>query len=631
MHRRSISDPETFWGDMAQKQLRWIQPFLRVSDGGFKHADYTWFDGGKLNACDNCVDRWAEEQPDTVAIIFEGDDVTKNRIITYRELKRHVCRFANVLRSQGVKKGDTVTLYMPSIPELAFAMLACARIGAVHSVVFGGFSAASVAERIRDANSRIVITVDEATRGGKFIHMKRIVDDALKECPDVQRCLILRNLGSNVEFVEGRDMWLNEALEQARPYCPQEVMDSEDVLFILYTSGSTGRPKGVAHTTAGYMLYAHTTTKYIFDARKGDVFGCMADLGWITGHTYVVYGPLLNGLTTFMFASLPNYPDPGRYWRMVEQYRITQFYTAPTAIRGLMRAGDDIPRKYDTSSIRILGSVGEPINPEAWRWYYEIVGRGCTTVVDTYWQTETGGIVIAPIPGVIPTKPGSATVPFFGIDVGLVDPITGKEIVENSKSGLLVIRQPWPGLFRTLFGNHRRGVENYFAKVPGCYLTGDAAYRDKDGYIWINGRVDDTLNISGHRIGSADIEHALVQVNFVAEAAAVSFPHPIKGQAIFCFVTLKDGYNISPETLERELRLSVRKHVGPFATPDIITATPHLPKTRSGKIMRRILRKLVSNQCEDLGDISTLADSSVIEGLNISCRDALNKYTQNIG
>ncbi|GFE54675.1 acetyl-coenzyme A synthetase [Babesia ovis] len=628
MHSRSLSDPEGFWGDMAKAQLRWIHPFSRVRDGDFRNADYTWFIGGKLNACDNCVDRWAEERPDTVAIIAEGDDPDKNISVTFRELKVHVCRFANVLRDRGVKKGDVVTLYMPSIPELAYAMLACARIGAIHSVIFGGFSAASIAERIRDADSRIVVTVDEAMRGGKSIKMKAIVDDALEQCPGVTKCLVLRNLGSDIKWVQGRDVWLNEALEQARPYCPIETMDSEDPLFILYTSGSTGRPKGISHTTAGYLLYAHATTKYIFDAREGDIFGCMADLGWITGHSYVVYGPLLNGITTFMFSSLPTYPDYGRYWRMVEQYKITQFYTAPTAIRSLMRAGDDIPRRYDTSSLRVLGSVGEPINPEAWRWYFEVVGRSRTNVVDTYWQTETGGIVIAPLPGVIPTKPGSATVPFFGIEVGIVDPVTNKELVGNGVSGLLVLRRPWPGLFRTLFGNHQRGVKAYFAKVPGSYLTGDAAYRDKDGYIWINGRVDDTLNVSGHRIGSADIEHALVQVSYVAEAAAVSFPHPIKGQAIFCFVTLKDGYNIETPNLERELRLSVRQLVGPFATPDIITATPHLPKTRSGKIMRRILRKLVSNQGDDLGDISTLADQSVVQALQALCQQALDKYAK---
>ncbi|GIX64424.1 acetyl-coenzyme A synthetase 2, putative [Babesia caballi] len=615
MHRRSIADPDGFWGGMAREHISWIKPFSRVSNGSFENADYTWFEGGRLNACENCVDRWAEEKPDAVAIIFEGDDPKDNRQITFRELRQSVCRYANVLKAHGVRKGDTVTLYMSSIPALVFAMLACARIGAVHSVIFGGFSAASLAERIREANSQILITVDEATRGGKRIQMKNIADEALASCPDVKCCLVVRNVGVEVNMVEGRDKWLEEELDKVRPYCPVEPMDSEDILFILYTSGSTGRPKGVAHTTAGYLLYAFATTKYIFDAQEGDIFGCMADVGWITGHTYVVYGPLLNGLTTFVFSSLPNYPDPGRYWRMVEQYRITQFYTAPTAIRGLMRSGDDIPRKFDMASLRILGSVGEPINPEAWRWYHDVVGRGRTTVVDTYWQTETGGIVISPIPGVIPTKAGSATVPFFGIDPVLVDSKTGREIAENNAEGLLALRGPWPGLFRTLFGSHQRGVATYFAKVPGCYLTGDAAYRDRDGYLWINGRVDDTLNVSGHRIGSADIEHALVQVPVVAEAAAVSFPHPIKGQAIFCFVTLKDSFRGSRDELVRELRLSVRKHVGPFATPDIITATPHLPKTRSGKIMRRILRKLVGNQGDDLGDTSTLADPSLHQAL----------------
>ncbi|GBE61558.1 acetyl-coenzyme A synthetase [Babesia ovata] len=626
MYRRSMVDPEGFWGDMARRELRWMSPFYRVFSGGFQAADFSWFLGGKLNACDNCVDRWAEERPDVAAIIFEGDDPKDNRTVTFYELKQNVCRVANVLKRYGVRKGDTVTLYMACVPELAFAMLACARIGAIHNVIFGGFSAASVGERIRDANCQVVVTVDETTRGGKRIPMKSIVDEALRDCPDVRCCFVYSKTGDEAYFVKGRDIWLEEALTRERPYCPPEMMDSEDTLFYLYTSGSTGKPKGVAHTTGGYLLYALATTKYIFDTRQGDIFGCMADLGWITGHTYVVYGPLLNGVTTFMFSSLPNYPDPGRYWRMIEQYRITQFYTAPTAIRLLMRFGDDYPARYDVSSARVLGTVGEPINPEAWLWYYNVVGRARSTIVDTYWQTETGGIVIAPIPGAIRTKAGSATLPFFGIDVGLVDAKTGQEILGNGTSGLLVLRRPWPGLFRTLSGNHQRGLDVYFTKVPGCYLTGDAAYRDDDGYIWINGRVDDTLNVSGHRIGSADIEHALVQVDYVAEAAAVAFPHPIKGQAIFCFVTLKDSCNVTGDQMVQELRQSVRRLVGPFATPDIITATPNMPKTRSGKIMRRILRKLVSNQADELGDISTLADPSVVEGLVGICRDALDKY-----
>ncbi|KAK1938424.1 putative acetyl-CoA synthetase [Babesia divergens] len=631
VYRRSIDDPEGFWGQMARDNLRWIQPFSKVLEGGFDDTDYCWFLNGKLNACDNCVDRWAAIKPEATAIIFEGDDPNHSTKITFKMLKNKVCRFANVLKEHGVRKGDTVTLYMPNIPELAYAILACTRIGAIHSVVFGGFSASSIAERIRDADSRIVITADKATRGGKCIMIKNIVDEALEMCPEVKCCLVFSYLGAEVNMVEGRDVWLNEALQKARPYCPIEPMDSEDIMFLLYTSGSTGKPKGVAHTTAGYLLYAFATTKYIFDVREDDIFGCMADIGWITGHTYIIYGPLLNGLTTFMFASLPTYPDPGRYWRMVEEHRLTQFYTAPTSIRSLMRSGDEVPAKYDTSSLRILGSVGEPINPEAWRWYHDVIGKGRTTVVDTYWQTETGGIVVAPIPGAIRTKPGSATVPFFGIDLGLVDPNTGKEITTNSASGLLVIKRPWPGLFRTLYKNHQRGVNTYFTPVKGKYLTGDAAYRDKDGYIWINGRIDDTLNVSGHRIGSAEIEHALVQIKSVAEAAVVAFPHPIKGQGIFCFVTLKkDAEHSQQEELVQQLRLSVRHLVGPFATPDIIATTPNLPKTRSGKIMRRILRKIVSNQADDLGDVTTLADASVIDGLIEICRKALKTYTENM-
>lgn len=629
MHKRSLDDPDGFWGDMARENLRWIQPFTKVTDGNFTDTDYCWFLNGRINACDNCVDRWAEVKPEATAIIYEGDKPEKNQKITYRQLKHMVCRYANVLKAHDVRKGDTVTLYMPNIPELAYAVLACARIGAVHSVVFGGFSAASIAERIRDANSRVVITVDVSTRGMKCIPMKAIIDEALAMCPQVQCCLVHANHGDDVQMVAGRDFWMHKELAKVRPYCPIEPMDSEDVMFLLYTSGSTGKPKGVAHTTAGYLIYAFATTKYIFDAREGDIFGCMADIGWITGHSYVIYGPLLNGLTTFMFASLPTYPDAGRYWRMIQERRITQFYTAPTAIRDLMRYGDDIPGRYDTSSLRILGTVGEPINPEAWRWYHDVVGKGKAMVVDTYWQTETGGIVVAPIPGVIRTKPGSATLPFFGIDIGLADPITGKEIVENSTSGLLVIKKPWPGLFRTLFGNHERGVYTYFTPVKGMYLTGDAAYRDKDGYIWINGRIDDTMNVSGHRIGSAEIEHALVQVKYVAEAAVVAFPHPIKGQGIFCFVTLKkDAQEVPENELISQLRLSVRHLVGAFATPDIIARTPCLPKTRSGKIMRRILRKLVSNQFDDLGDTTTLADATVIDGLVEVCRRALDSFSQ---
>ncbi|KAK2198194.1 bifunctional AMP-binding enzyme [Babesia duncani] len=613
LHAASMANPDIFWGEFAKENLHWFQPFDKVSDGSLENMNYTWFLNGKLNACYNCVDVWAEKRPDSCAIIFEGDDENDAQSVTYRQLKDEVCKVANVLKSARVKKGDTVTIYMPNSLELCYVVLACARIGAIHSVVFGGFSAASLAERIQDAESRVIVTVDQAVRGGKQIHMKEIVDEALGNCAEVTTCFVYRLTNALVSMQPPRDIWMNEAIANARPFCPVEWMDSEDILFLLYTSGSTGKPKGLAHSTGGYLVYACATTRYIFDTRQGDVFACMADAGWITGHSYVIYGPLLNGLTTFVFGSLPTYPDPGRYWRMVQRYKMTQFYTAPTAIRTLMRFGNEHPKNYDLSSLRVLGSVGEPINPEAWRWYHEFIGGRKAAIVDTYWQTETGGIVVAPLPGAIETKAGSATFPFFGIDVALLDPNTGTELQGSNVQGLLMIKRPWPGMFRTIWKNHQRVKETYFC-FPGYYMTGDAAFRDDDGYIWMCGRVDDIINVSGHRIGSAEIEHALVQVPIVAEAAVVGCRHAIKGQGIFCFVTLKNSALTMDQTeMSKTLKQSVRALVGPIATPDVICMAPNLPKTRSGKIMRRVLRKLVQGATVDqLGDTSTLADVSVL-------------------
>lgn len=620
LYNESITDPEGFWTRMAHDELTWIHDFRQFRDCSLPEGEIGWFLGGRLNACENCVDRHTAERGDQVAILWEGDTPDQVRKITYRELQREVCRMANALRHNGVRKGDRVAIYMPMIPEAAMAMLACARLGAAHSVVFAGFSAESLRDRINDARCTAVITADEGLRGGKIIPLKRTVDEAVMACPTVQHVFVVKRTGNKVPFFAPRDLWLDELMVAERPYCPIEDMDAEDTLFLLYTSGSTGQPKGIAHTTAGYLLYAALTHRYVFDYRPGDVYACVADIGWITGHSYVVYGPLANGATTVMFESIPTYPDAGRYWDMVERHGITQFYTAPTAIRAIAREGDDFVTKYDRSSLRVLGSVGEPINPEAWRWYNEVVGDRQCAIVDTWWQTETGGIMITPLPGVTSTKPGSATKPFFGIEPVVLDE-HGNEIEGNDVSGVLAVKQAWPSMARTIQGDHQRFLDTYLRPFNGYYFTGDGVHRDADGYYWITGRVDDVLNVSGHRMGTAEVESALVAHPACAEAAVVGFPHEIKGQGIFAYVILKDGYE-GDSSLVGELKNEVRHHIGPIATPDVILIAPGLPKTRSGKIMRRILRKIASQETDSLGDTSTLADPSVVDAL-IAARNAV--------
>ena len=613
LYNDSIKNNSEFWEKNAREFLHWQHDFQMVSDCDFKEGLVSWFLGGKLNACENCVDRHVKDKGDQVAIIWEQDEPGNEQRITYRELQRKVSRLANVLRHNGIHKGDRIAIFMPMIPEAVYAMLACARIGAVHSVIFAGFSAESLRDRINDANCKAVITADEAVRGKKVIPLKRMADEAVMACPSVERVFIARRTNVKIPFYPPRDVWMAEAMEGERPYCPIEHMDSEDTLFLLYTSGSTGKPKGVSHTTAGYLLFAAMTHKYVFDYKEGETYACVADIGWITGHSYVVYGPLLNGATTVLFESVPTYPDAGRYWEMVERLKINQFYTAPTALRAIQRMGDEFVKKYDRSSLRVLGTVGEPINPETWRWYYEVVGENRCSIVDTWWQTETGGILISPIPGAIPTKPGSATLPFFGIEPVLLSN-EGEELKTTEASGLLAIKGPWPSMARTIQGDHVRFYETYLKQFKGYYLTGDGATRDADGYYWLTGRVDDVLNVSGHRIGSAEIESALVSHPFCSEAAVVGYPHLIKGEGIFAYVILKDGYE-ADEELVGELRNEVRRHIGAFATPDQILIAPGLPKTRSGKIMRRILRKIAANETDDLGDISTLADPPVVSSL----------------
>eukprot|EP00742_Colponemidia_sp_Colp-10_P004546 GILJ01004852.1.p1 GENE.GILJ01004852.1~~GILJ01004852.1.p1 ORF type:complete len:656 (+),score=83.86 GILJ01004852.1:104-2071(+) len=613
LYNSSIQNPDAFWDEQA-KTLRWMRPFTTVRQGSFQDADIAWFLNGQLNICDNCVDRHVPTRGDQVAIIWEGDKPDESQSITYKQLLGNVCRVANMLKRYGVRKGDTVAIYMPTCPEAAYAMLACTRIGAPHSVVFAGFSAESLYERINNGNSRFVITCDGATRGGKTIALKSTVDEAILHCPQVEKVFMFEKTGSRVTLDDNRDIIANTAMQLERPYCPCEPMDAEDIMFLLYTSGSTGKPKGIAHTHAGYLLYASLTHKYVFDYHPGDVYACVADIGWITGHSYILYGPLANGATTVMFESVPTYPDNSRYWHLVEKHKINIFYTAPTAIRALMRFGDEPVRKYDRSSLRVLGSVGEPINPEAWRWYHQVVGEGRCAVVDTYWQTETGGIVISPLPGCTPTKPGSATLPFFGIEPVVLDAHTGHVVEGNSVSGVLALKSTWPGITRTIFGDHPRFIQTYLQQYRGYYFTGDGCFRDQDGYYWITGRVDDVMNVAGHRIGSAEVEHALVQHHAVAEAACVGYPHDIKGQGLFCYVILKESV---PESIEmiQELKNCVRMHIGPIATPDVILIAPTLPKTRSGKIMRRILRKIAANEIDTLGDISTLADPTAVEVL----------------
>jgi acetyl-CoA synthetase len=616
MYKRSVEDPDGFWGEQA-KRIDWIKPFTKVKNTSFQWPDISikWFEDGQLNVAVNCIDRHLAEHGDTVAIIFEPDDPeAETRHITYRLLHGEVCRFANVLKDLGVQKGERVTIYMPMIPEAAYAMLACARIGAVHSVVFGGFSPDALAGRVNDCDSRVVITADEGCRGGKKVPLKVNVDKALEDCPGVEKVLVIRNTGGDVSMKGGRDVWLHEAEAGVEAVCDPEPMNAEDPLFILYTSGSTGKPKGVLHTTGGYLVYASLTHELTFDYRQGEVFWCTADVGWVTGHSYIVYGPLANGATTLMFEGVPNYPDAGRFWDVVDKHKVNIFYTAPTAIRALMGAGNQFVERADLSSLRLLGSVGEPINPEAWMWYHKQVGRERCVVVDTWWQTETGGFMITPLPGAIPTKPGSATKPFFGVQPVVLEPEGGKVIEDTEASGVLAIADSWPGQMRTVYGDHQRFKETYFQQYKGYYFTGDGCRRDGDGYYWITGRVDDVLNVSGHRLGTAEVESALVAHPKVSEAAVVGFPHDVKGQGIYCYVTLMAG-DAASDDLAVELRNWVRKEIGPIASPDHIQFAPGLPKTRSGKIMRRILRKVAENDYGALGDTSTLADPGVVDDL----------------
>ncbi len=613
LYRRSLEDPSGFWGEQARAMLSWQRPFDRVCDWDMATGSSTWFAGGQLNASVNCLDRHLERRGDQVAILWEGDEPGDVRRLTYRDLHAEVCRFANALAARGVRKGDRVAIYMPMVPEAAVAMLACARLGAPHSVIFGGFSADSVRDRVLDADCRVVITADEGLRGCKVVPLKKTVDHALNECPAVHTVFVLRRTGGAVRMHAARDVWWHDAVAAQRPYCPPAVLDSEDLLFLLYTSGSTGQPKGIAHSTAGYLLYSALTHKYVFDHREGDVYACMADVGWITGHSYIVYGPLVNGATTFMFESIPTYPDAGRYWDMVERHRITQFYTAPTAIRAIAKEGDEHPRRYDRSSLRVLGSVGEPINPEAWRWYFDVAGDSRCAIVDTFWQTETGGHMITSLPGVHVMKPGAATHPFFGVEPVVLDE-KGQEVPGNDVSGVLAFKRPWPGIARTIYGDHQRFINTYFKPFPGYYFTGDGCRRDAEGCYWITGRVDDVINVSGHRMGTAEVESALVAHEACAEAAVVGFPHDIKGQGIFAYVIIKEGYADNAETVAA-LKASVRTIIGPIATPDAILIIPGLPKTRSGKIMRRILRKIAANDTANLGDITTLADPAIVEQL----------------
>jgi acetyl-CoA synthetase len=609
---QSRHDPEGFWAGQARERISWYHPFLETSDVDFNMGSISWFLGGKLNVCVNCVDRHLPTRGDKVALLWEGDEPGETRRITYRELYHEVCRLANSLKSRGVRKGDRVAIYMPMIPEAVYAMLACARIGAIHSVVFAGFSADSLSDRIRDAACKVLITADEGLRGKKRIPLKLMADEALLRCPEVEHVLVAKRTGASVPMKDGRDEWLTVAMDAERPHCPAEVMDSEDPLFLLYTSGSTGKPKGLLHTSAGYLTHAMVSHHFVFDLQEEDVYACMADIGWITGHSYVVYGPLANGATTVLFESIPTYPNAGRYWEMVERLRITQLYTAPTAIRAVMREGDEWVRKYDRSSLRVLGSVGEPINPEAWRWYHDVVGEGRCPIVDTWWQTETGGILISPIPGVTDLKAGSATVPLFGIEPVVLDE-HGKETLQtHNVSGVLALKRSWPGQARSIWGDHKRFVETYFAPYPGYYFTGDGCRRDELGYWWITGRVDDVLNVSGHRLGTAEVESALVAHRACAEAAVVGASHEIKGQAVFAYVVLKEGYEANPELIG-ELRSEARHRIGAIASPDWILVVPGLPKTRSGKIMRRILRKIAEQDVSNLGDISTLADPGIVD------------------
>jgi acetyl-CoA synthetase len=613
LYQASVTDPDTFWREEASR-IDWIKPFTKVKNVSYdpKNLSIKWYEDGALNVSANCLDRHLKDRADQTAIIWEGDDPKDSKKITYRELHAEVCRFANVLKAEGAKKGDRITIYMPMIPEAAIAMLACTRIGAIHSVVFGGFSPDSLATRIVDCASTIIVTADEGVRGGKKIPLKANTDEALKKCPDVTSVITVRHTKGDVAMKAGRDVWYDEEAAKVPDTCEPEVMNAEDPLFILYTSGSTGKPKGVLHTTGGYLVYASMTHQYVFDYHDGDVYWCTADVGWVTGHSYIVYGPLANGATTLMFEGVPNYPTVSRFWEVIDKHQVNIFYTAPTALRALMRDGEEPVKKTSRKSLRLLGSVGEPINPEAWLWYHRVVGDGRCPIVDTWWQTETGGIMITPLPGAIAQKPGSATKPFFGVKPQLVD--TEGKVLEGATSGNLCITDSWPGQMRTVYGDHQRFVDTYFIQYPGKYFTGDGCRRDEDGYYWITGRVDDVLNVSGHRMGTAEVESALVAHNKVAEAAVVGYPHDIKGQGIYAYVTLIAGEEPS-EGLRKELVNWVRKEIGPIASPDLIQFAPGLPKTRSGKIMRRILRKIAEDDFSNLGDTSTLADPSVVSDL----------------
>jgi acetyl-CoA synthetase len=612
LYKESIEHPDTFWAGQATRFLDWLAPWQTVQRCDLNTGDASWFSGGKLNVSANCIDRHLESRGDQTAIIWEGDNPAESAQITYKKLHHHVCRLANVLKSRGVKKGDRVCIYMPMIPEAAYAMLACTRIGAVHSVVFGGFSPDSLRDRILDADCRTVITADEGVRGGRFVPLKRNVDKALESCPNVSTVVVVERTQGEVNWVEGRDLWYHQAVREASDDCPPEPMDAEDPLFILYTSGSTGKPKGVLHTTGGYLLQAAMTFKYVLDYRDNEVFWCTADVGWVTGHSYIVYGPLANGATTLIFEGVPSHPSSARFWQVIDKHQVNIFYTAPTALRALMREGAGPVQETSRKSLRLLGSVGEPINPEAWEWYFNVVGEQRCPIVDTWWQTETGGIMLSPLVSTQRLKPGCATLPMFGVQPVLLDE-TGKEIT-GPGSGVLAIKSSWPGQIRSVYGDHQRMVDTYFKPYAGYYFTGDGARRDEDGDYWITGRIDDVINVSGHRIGTAEVESALVLHDSIAEAAVVGYPHDLKGQGIYAFVTPMNGVEANEE-LKKELLAHVSKEIGSFAKPELIQWAPALPKTRSGKIMRRILRKIACNELDSLGDTSTLADPSVVEGL----------------